>query len=88
MRIPIRGRELLFERRRDGTLRRLDWNLVNTDVGACLEPVSFVRIVDNKVVDDDMLYHTADRISIIDEGIMATTYNTAGVLIPVDQPYV
>ena len=39
---PILSRTRLYETLRDGSFRNLDWNLVNTTLGAMMEPVSIV----------------------------------------------
>jgi hypothetical protein len=41
---PILDRECFYEILRDGTTRDLDWNLVNTSLGAMLEARTLVTI--------------------------------------------
>lgn len=37
-RLPILSRETFYDTNPDGSLRLLDWNLVNTSLGAMVEP--------------------------------------------------
>lgn len=57
MNAPILSRTALFDTLRDGSLRRLDWNLVNTSLGAMLEPVTLYR--DGGTMKNDDVYDSA-----------------------------
>lgn len=65
---PIQGRTLLYETLRDGTHRLLDYCLVNTSVGLCVESRSILRANGNMQNED--VYDTAfTNIEPVDETI-------------------
>jgi len=57
MQLPITSRTMLFERLRDGTFRHLDFNLVNTSLGAMIEPRTLIRA--NGAMRNEDVYESA-----------------------------
>jgi len=83
---PILDREMFYDTLRNtGTLRLLDWQLVNTEVGAMLEPrpLSFAEIgADQAQIDlTDM---SVNRISPSDEDTFFSVYLGGGQQLPRD----
>lgn len=80
---PVLSRELFYDKLRDGTFRDLDWALVNTTLGAMLEPRS-IATVGSPVRQVDALDVSFTRRTQMDETVMFRTFGTAGPLVPVD----
>lgn len=52
-RTPITDREIFMEKLPDGTMRRMDFNLVNTSLGAMVEPRNVLRTDGGDTADDN-----------------------------------
>lgn len=81
---PILSRECYYDVRRDGSFVDLDWNLVNTSLGAMVEP-AMQSVVLSPVVQldlDDMV--SFNRRVQMDETVMFGTLGTAGIQVPSD----
>lgn len=52
-RAPILNRQGFYTKLRGGTYRDLDWNLVNTSLGAMVEPRQLVAVLPGKLTDKD-----------------------------------
>lgn len=52
-RTPILARFAFYERLRDGTFRDLDWNVVNTSLGAMVEPRQIIMFDHHTMTDKD-----------------------------------
>lgn len=81
---PILNREAFYSKLRDGSFRDLDWNLVNTSLGAMVEPRQLRRVDGGKVVHQDVYDNSFNRRTEFDENQMATLMGTAGLQLPVD----
>jgi hypothetical protein len=82
MRAPILGREILYDTLRDGSLRFLDWSLVNTELGPMLEPVSLNQL--ESITNQDPFSVSFDRLTLFDADQMVDTMHGGGVLVPCD----
>lgn len=83
---PILSRERLYTKRGE-SIKLLDWCVVNTELGAMMEPVSFTHVdMTGKLVDYDLLDNQIDRLTFVNEDEMATKLFTAGNLVPVKAP--
>lgn len=50
---PILNRQGFYTKLRGGTYRDLDWNLVNTSLGAMVEPRQLVLVAGGKITEKD-----------------------------------
>lgn len=80
---PILSRECYYDVRRDGSIIDLDWNLVNTSLGAMVEPAMQSAIM-SPVVQLDLDDISFTRRVQMDETVMFATLGTAGIQIPAD----
>lgn len=80
---PILSREGFFTTLRDGSIRDLDWNLVNTNLGAMMEPRQ-LSIVGSPVTDVDPNDYSYTRRVQLDENTLPETLGTAGPQLPYD----
>jgi hypothetical protein len=81
---PILSREVFYDRLPDGTYRDLDWALVNTSVGACVEPRSYAGSQRDSSVVQDIFDASFNKRTEMDEDQMFTLLGTAGPQMPVD----
>ena len=81
---PILNRELFYTRLRDGSYRDLDWQLVNTSLGAMVEPRQIVGIDRQKVVQRDVYDSSFTRRTEFNEDQFFSLMGTAGQQVPVD----
>lgn len=81
---PILSRECFFDRLSDGTYRDLDWNLVNTSLGAMVEPRA-IRLIDpGKVAQLDWRDVSFTSRREMDEDQFFSVMGTAGQQVPAD----
>ncbi len=87
----ITKRTALFTRMPNGKLRRLDFNLVDTDLGAMIEPNSAIAglgagagvvSVDGMTPNDPLQDFAFDDIMIVGEGEILATIGTSGLQSP------
>lgn len=83
-RVPILHRTVFYSRLRDGTFRLLDWNLVNTTLGAMMEPRLLRYTEDGKVTNLDVYDINFNRITEYNEDKMYAETGTAGFQLPRD----
>lgn len=81
---PILNREAFYSRLRDGSYRDLDWHLVNTSLGAMVEPRQILGIVAGKVTQRDVYDASVTKLTEFNEDKMFTLLGTAGPQVPVD----
>lgn len=82
---PILSRECFYDRLRDGSFRDLDWNLVNTSLGAMLEPRQLsIGHRNGRLPNVDAKDASFNRRTEFDEDRFFTTFNHAGYQLPVD----
>lgn len=82
---PIKSRTLLIIKLRDGTYRLSDWNIVNTSLGAMLEPRSQRTIDGGKVVNRDPYdMENFNDFVVYNEDKMWSEFGTSGFTIPRD----
>lgn len=65
MKAPILSRTALYERLRDGSLRHLEFNVVETSLGTMLEPRTLIR-ANGAMVNEDPYDSSFSNIRIID----------------------
>lgn len=84
MKDPIQRRTLLFGRmRRTGDLYPIDWAIVNTEVGAMLEPRPLFPLVDTGAVSPvDIQEQSFSDTMEINEDQMQDLFGTAGRQLP------
>lgn len=81
---PILSRERFYDTLGDGSHRLLDWCLVNTELGAMIEPrQSFVMGI-NPITNIDAHDMSYNKSSYFDEGKFFSTFNTGGYIVPKD----
>lgn len=81
-RAPILSRDCFYQKLRDGTYRDLDWNLVNTSLGAMVEARSIGGYTGEQVLDlRDLSFN--DRRE-FDENKFFRYHGTGGNQLPVD----
>lgn len=87
----ITGRTALFTRLRTGRLRRLDFNLVNTDLGAMVEPNQSIPgfgvgagtpSVVGDTPNDGLTDNAVDEILIVNEDEILSQIFTSGLQTP------
>lgn len=81
---PILNREAFYDRLSDGTFRDLDWNLVNTSLGAMVEPRQVVLVDGGKVAQRDLKDASFNSRREFDEDKLFSLMGTAGHQLPVD----
>lgn len=82
---PILNRECFYDTLNDGTLRHLDWNLVNTSLGACIEPRQVCSVhINSGTVQIDVVDASFNRITPMDEDAFYRLMGTGGRLIPIN----
>jgi hypothetical protein len=83
---PIQRRELFCDTLGDGSMRFLDWALVDTELGAMMEsrPPMLTAFGINPVTNIDMIDFSFNKISYMDEGKFGTTFGTSGGQFPKD----
>lgn len=77
MHSPILSRERFYARTREGHFRDLDFNLVQTSIGAMVEPRQ-VRLVDGGAWNSDIEEYSFDRQSEADPATLAGVLGTFG----------
>lgn len=80
----ILNRTVFYTKLRDGSFRFLDWNLVQTTLGAMLEPRQIRYIDDTKIVNVDVFDMNFNHLKEYNEDKMWSEMNTAGWLLPRD----
>lgn len=83
-RSPILDRQAHFVRLSDGTFVDFDWNLVNTSLGAMVEPRQIVRTQRDKFVPVDQFDASFTRRIEINPDQFYSQTNTQGPQLPVD----
>lgn len=83
---PILNRETFYDRLGDGTFRDLDWNLVNTELGAMVEPRTLMSGLAGArgIVHTDLKDISFNKRSELDEDAFYRLMGTGGRQIPVD----
>lgn len=84
---PVLDRTIFYDTLNDGTLRLLEWNLVNTTLGQMIEPrnLSSVGIGASRVVQiDEKDLVNFNRILPFDEDQFFATFLTGGQQLPRD----
>jgi hypothetical protein len=83
---PILSREVFFDKLSDGTLRLLDWSIVNTSLGIMVESRNHMICGSgmNPVTNVDMVDASWNKISQVDEGMFFDLFNTSGYQYPKD----
>lgn len=81
---PVLSRELFFDRLPDGTYRDLDWALVNTSLGAMVEPVCLSYAGLNRITQIDQRDMSFTSRRELDEDQMFSLLGTAGQQLPAD----
>ena len=83
---PITDRTMLYDvLRYDKTIRFLDWNVVETELGTMVEPRPFGPGYGTvKVTDVDVYDASANRLVQYDENTFAREYGTGGNQLPAD----
>ena len=78
--VPILSREAFYDRLRDGTYIDLDWNLVNTSLGAMVEPRRLSEVVTaaSPIVQADAADVSFDRRTEIDGDRFFSLMGTGG----------
>lgn len=71
----------------DGSYRLLDWNFVNTTVGACCEPRSISLGGTAKITTDDAVDSSFNKMMEFDEDAFYRTHGSGGRLRPIDFLY-
>ena len=84
---PILYREAFYDVLNDGSYRDLDWNLVNTSIGACMEPRSLLGFGTGKITNIDVVDASINKRSQLDEDTMYRLMGTAGRLFSIDFNY-
>lgn len=74
---PINSRTVYYTIRRDGTIRFTDWNLVDTNLGAMVEPAMCNEVV-QPIIDMDLDEISFNRMELLDEVLQASVLGTAG----------
>lgn len=83
-RVPILNRQCFYRRLPDGTFRDLDWNLVNTSLGAMIEPRQ-IRVFDGgKVVNADVYDASFNDRREFNEDKLFSHLGISGTQLPVD----
>lgn len=85
--LPILNREIFFEKLNDGSMRLLDWAVVNTPLGAMVEPRQLASIGNGKVVQVDVVDTSFTKMSEMDEDAFYSLTGTGGRQVPVDFNY-
>lgn len=81
---PILYREALYDIR-DGKIRFLDWNRVDTSIGAMTEARQLnTTPIGDEFVDRDLTDLDIDKMSMIDEDKMFSLFLHSGRQLPVD----
>ncbi len=79
---PILYREVFFDKLRDGTLRDLEWALVNTSRGAMVESRPVMGLSYGKVVNVDPYDTSYNKRSQMDENKFYSLTGTGGQQLP------
>ena len=83
-RAPITNRQRYFEKLRDGSYRDLEFNLVNTELGAMIEPVSICRVQEGNVQNVDAVDASFDGRTEIRRAEILNMFGTSGLQSPTD----
>lgn len=87
MKEPISSRDVLYDTLRDGSLVFLDWCIVDTPVGAMLEPRQILPPTE-RVVNVNMFDMSFSRLTPFKEDLLFSMFMTSGRQLPVDyNPY-
>lgn len=84
---PILSRESFYDVLNDGTYRDLDWNLVTTSVGACVEPRNILGFGLGKVTQVDIVDASYNRRTQFDEDSFYRYMGLNGRQLPIDFNY-
>lgn len=82
-RAPILDRELFYDTLRDGSIRLLDWCLVNTSLGAMVEPRQ-LGLGRDRSTNIDAKDASFSRLTPLDEDKFVSLFNTGGQQVPID----
>lgn len=80
---PVRSREHFYTRLRDGSFLSLDWNVVDTTLGAMVEPRQLMY-GNRKITQVDVTEISFNKVSEIDGNQFWRLYGTGGNQLPVD----
>ena len=75
--VPITSRTLLYERLSDGSLHQHDWNLVQTSLGAMIEPRTLWRPGGDQQ-DEDLLESAYTTLQAMTVDTLLSDYGFAG----------
>lgn len=78
---PINFRTAFYTLRRDGTIRFADFNCVDTNLGAMMEP-ALVNEAVQPIIDIDLDEISINRLEQIDEAAAPGVYGTWGNQVP------
>lgn len=81
---PILSRDVFYTRLRDGSFKYLDWNLVNTEQGACVEPRNLIPVVFGAITQLDPYDTSFTRETQINEDEIPALFGTGGQQVPLD----
>ena len=82
---PILRREVFYDILGDKSIRFLDWNLVNTSLGAMIEPRQLCPVPSNgPVVQVNVVDTSFDKMSFMDEDAFYRLTGFSGRQVPVD----
>ena len=82
---PVLYRESFYDTLRDGTIRMIDWNLVDTELGACVEPRGI--LMNGPINQIDVVDASANRLTQFDEDTFGETFGSGGQQLPIDFDY-
>lgn len=83
-RVPILSREGYYKTLTDGTRVPLDWNLVNTSLGAMLEQRQVVGFCSSPLAAVDAKDASFTREVEYDENVLQFQFSTGGAAVPRD----
>jgi|LAHU01.1.fsa_nt_gb hypothetical protein len=83
-RSPIINREIFYDTNKDGSIRFLDFALVNTELGAMVEMLSKVTGLGDSIAAVDLIDAGATRVSPMDEDQFYSRMGTYGHQFPPD----
>lgn len=86
MKAPILSRECFYMKLRDGSLCFLDWNLVQTSIGAMAEPRNLGTNIDDGHDGSgrEMYFESFTRITEMDDNLLPRLMGTTGRQLPCD----
>lgn len=84
MKDPITSRDVFYDTLRDGSLFFLDWCLVDTPLGAMVEPRQIMGTNPEGVTNTSLYDSSFSRVSQFDEDTFYSTFGTGGRQLPAD----